>query len=828
MPSREATGRLSRWGRSLVLSIVAVLWPAVHATAQMLPFVPDPVTTPELAKYAGMLGLSEGQYLAALDVHDAYRAEFRDLEDDEVRTFVEDLTGTARVFSQEGFRIPPRSQLEGLVEQLDGIILKAVAIDRRLFDRLAPILTEEQLANLPSVRTEREMDVYGHLMDMPRGMNPAAPIVLSSMVRDLDLSDEEITRAEEPLRQYERNAIRRIRKVYQLMKDAVELALDTLDRTGLRDMTPMEMMQLGEDEAFEADMKATFDEGSKPLQAELFDASQQNLRFLSQVSPMLTPAHVETLRNRFYTRGYGRAYKGRAAWRDAYERALALETLDSERRVEVETQRDQHRRQEDQLDDRIVLRLEAWREYRTIEHLDESAGELQPQIESYRDERTRLGETALATLAAILTPEEYASVAPPDEDDEQQGLGMMTIRSSAGGGAGVETEVIVEADGTFVFGSRLGMPPAMKAERRDQLARLARLDEGQQALLESLFADYRDEYGASLEAMKAEDAARDAEDGKEEENEKQKAERRATRMATLAALDEALFESMELTLDGDPAQRAIALGRDLRARERTTSAARRLTFIFGQEESYVDFVGVVLAMDQSVEVVAASQTLLDRHGETTTPLVDERLTAAEDAQHARRMARRMAEHGLAGKTMANRYESKAEESRKRAHTMDARIRDENRRVLDEMEGALGSDLRWTIRVAYQRTAFPEVYEDELGLDDAVADVRTLDDLTPPQREQVERIVEDYRARFSELSERMVHLRRERAVSFTPMQMPSQEVIQGEIELERLRFDRREAGSRAILRMRLVLNDAQIGRSGLRELPAGGRRAFDND
>ena len=56
---------------------------------------------------------------------------------------------------------------------------------------------------------------------------------------------------------------------------------------------------------------------------------------------------------------------------------------------------------------------------------------------------------------------------------------------------------------------------------------------------------------------------------------------------------------------------------------------------------------------------------------------------------------------------------------------------------------------------------------------------------------------------------MVELRKQREFSFMSMQMPSQEVIDGEIELERLRFDRHEAGSRAILRLRLALNATQI-------------------
>ena len=176
--------------------------------------------------------------------------------------------------------------------------------------------------------------------------------------------------------------------------------------------------------------------------------------------------------------------------------------------------------------------------------------------------------------------------------------------------------------------------------------------------------------------------------------------------------------------------------------------------------------------------------------------------------------------------MAEKFADKATALRRKVSALDGRIRDENRQVLDQTQSVLGEELGWALRVAYQREAYPEVYEDELGVDDAVAGVRALNDLTTPQSGKVVSIVADYRSAFSKLCERMVQLRRQRDFDFSAMQMPSQEVIEGEIELERLRFDRREAGSRVILRLRLLLDEAQIARSGLRGLPSFDRRAFE--
>jgi len=412
---------------------------------------------------------------------------------------------------------------------------------------------------------------------------------------------------------------------------------------------------------------------------------------------------------------------------------------------------------------------------------------------------------------------------------------MVHVAMGGGGGPEVETDVVVQTDGTNIWFQRdmPSMPRPMATARRDQFVRLARLDEGQRAVLEALFEDYDADYGAALERMAQETETPDgADEGdpkepKEPKKERQKEEERfVAGTATLAALDDDLFDSMELALDAEAASVIVGIGRGLRARERATTAASESTFVFGREESYVDFIDVVLSMAQSAEIVAATRPMIERYGETAGLLTEERLAAARETQRRMRAAARLMERGPTGRAAAEKLGEKTSESRQKVRKLDVRIRDRNRELLDEMEGALSRELGWTLRVAYQQEAFPEVYEDDLGIDDAVTAVRNLNDLSMPQGEQIEDVVNEYRTEFSRLSERMVQLRRQRDFNFSAMQMPSQDVIQGEIELERLRFDRREAGSRAILKLRLILSTEQIARSNLRELPTLDHRIFD--
>ena len=840
---RSEPTRPMRWIRQgLVLALMTVLWATLEARAQMIPFVPAPVTTPELSRYADALDLSSAQRLAVLEAHDAYLAEFRELEDDEVVQLIEDLLRQARVFTQDGFQIPERSEFENLIELFDEILDKAKAIDRRLFDHVAGVLTDAQVATLPSVRLRRELDTYVQLMEVTSELNAGARVVLSTFVRELDLDDEARARIEPSLRQYERGAVARKRKLYRLLKEAATLALDTIDRTGIRDMTMMEMMELGQDEDFEADMRATFDEGSKALQAELFAASQQNLRLLAQLAPLLSSDARETLRDRYFRRAFARVYPGPSPWRASYARALALDTVDGERRREIEANRDQFRMREDLLIDGIVQRVEASRKFRSALELDEGSEKLEQRIETYRTDRKAIGDAAMSALSVLLTPDELASIDRSDADDDAPAHAVRIAAGGpgGGGGGGGETQVVVESEGAdvrFSFGLP-GMPGALTEDRRDELARLAGLGEQEQSVLEALHEDYREEFGAALERFEQEDDdAKDDDDDEGDDDEdgrgsKEHDERIAARMVALAAIDDALFDSIELVLPGEGSGAAdvVRMARSLRARERATAAAQGSSFVFGREESYTDLVAVAIAMDSSVEVVAAAKPLIDQYAQTMGPLVDKRLDASREVQRRMRAMSRimskMQEGGSAGERMAEMLREKTRESRQRVKTLDGRIRDENRRRLDELMGTLEADLGWSLRMAYQRAAFPDVYDDDLGLDEALGAVQALEDLTSRQAEQVEGVIYDYRASFADLSDRMVQLRRERDFDFTAMRMPDNDVIMGEINLERLRFDRREAGSRAILRLRLVLTEAQIAESGLRKLPVPEPRTFD--
>ena len=68
-----------------VVACVALLVLAFAARGQVMPLVPDPITTPELMKYADLIGLSDQQRLGLLAAHDAYKERYRQFQDRDVK-----------------------------------------------------------------------------------------------------------------------------------------------------------------------------------------------------------------------------------------------------------------------------------------------------------------------------------------------------------------------------------------------------------------------------------------------------------------------------------------------------------------------------------------------------------------------------------------------------------------------------------------------------------------------------------------------------------------------------------------------------------------------
>ena len=206
-------------------------------------------------------------------------------------------------------------------------------------------------------------------------------------------------------------------------------------------------------------------------------------------------------------------------------------------------------------------------------------------------------------------------------------------------------------------------------------------------------------------------------------------------------------------------------------------------------------------------VGTAARPALEQYGTDVAPLLAGRLGHARDLHRRSRMISRIREEGgSAAQGMAERLEEKQRESREAVWEADRAIADLNQRSLDEILGVLETDAARRLRDQYHRAVYPDLYREARRVEKILDEVSGLPDLSEGQQESLTEIGADFRGRYRALSDRMVELQSGR--NRRGFDMPRREDIEDEIELEEIRFERRELCARAKLRVRLTLTEDQ--------------------
>ena len=124
----------------------------------------------------------------------------------------------------------------------------------------------------------------------------------------------------------------------------------------------------------------------------------------------------------------------------------------------------------------------------------------------------------------------------------------------------------------------------------------------------------------------------------------------------------------------------------------------------------------------------------------------------------------------------------------------------------ELTKVLSGSAMGDIERTYRRLAYERVYEDPRAADELLETTLTMEDLTTDQRMSVTEVATEYRNTYEGLCDQMVEISAEAIDTDSRDWSERQERWQ---RLERLRFDRDEASSKARLRVRAVLTEDQI-------------------
>ncbi|MDY7107778.1 MAG: hypothetical protein SYC29_03995 [Planctomycetota bacterium] len=824
--------------------------------------LPDPISGREVDRYAERLELSDRQRQALQGLHNTYRAEFARLRDGEIETYLKEHGGFG------DFRITfDRAAVKDETNKLKKLLDRIRGLDRRFFDDIQPLLSEEQLALLPRLRRMREVQRYRMGLPFLGGVtNPAAQVDLTTIVEQQELSPGQRRIVDARLAGYERQLVNAARALHDVALNRRLIMFDRLEAMGYGPDA------LANPENAEGMIQAFFsamNEIQTRLNEEAAEISTLNRRTLKSLAELLPDEQGETLRIGYLRQAYPDFLPMVTPVRRRMEEALRLEDLSEEQRQAIEALRLNYRAARDALlEDRLDVSDAQRAGGIMINPTPEQQAEQDRLGEKYQalgEKSQRLVQQTIDALDRILGRDLAGRVAQrvaereDAEETQTESRSMMVMTITAGGdegGVGISTwSSTVTLDETDL---EAGPLHALRPLTRRELFRMARrldLTEDDRAVIGALHEDYLAHFDdAAKPAIDAARAARrklsaspgaDDADGAEQIPTVSDVDRAFTlsRQALNAVqeVDAALFDDIAIVV-GDEEQAAgvdrLRLARQRQIYSRALSARGGGVFFGGgggggdvsfvsiggeeNDEASVDVADVVDEMDLPDETMTAIDPLLLEYEQQVTGVFRTRYEARQDIdEHMQTMTVRYRRDEARGRSErsvsldAEQFEA-MEARRVEARKAEARIIELNRAARDALAGQLGEPDAPRLRRAYDRRAFASVLRDPGAVAPLLETALAFDDLTADQRRRLTDLAAEYRAAYDECCRKMIELQRGDPAGADSRANPGSdmEAMQRQMrEVEKARFERDDLNDRTRAALKVLLTDEQAARLG---------------
>jgi len=779
-----------------------------------------PISSRQLMRYAQRLNLSDQQRQALEPIHDEYKRQFRVLRDGEIAAFLNQQQST-----QGG--IPKREVVDAALEDLDRLRTKIKALDERFFDRLLPILTEGQQAIVPRIRMARERQRYEN--PQAAAMFGRGEVDLSEVFLDLDLPPAAIEAADPMIAQYERRLTTLMGKQAKALIYMTVNMMDALEERGFVDVSQEELM--GDPELLRRlinEMQVIWRELNVEVAEIAADIGQLNRRTCRNVAAVLPEAPARSFRNEYYRQSYRQLGPlvglSEGNWMTG---ALDLDDLsDEQRQALASAAADYQSRVDRLLDDGVELVEGYWRDFSPFELDQDKANAFQSAFGKLLTRARELESQTTAALEQALGKEALAEL--------RQAAATVGARPSApaaekAGAAGEPAAAQAGEPEEFLWSGDRFLPPRISRRDINGYAEKLDFDRGLRDVLSAIHADYVEQF-EQLEIIKTLRQAnrdlwrRDAETGvttpptTEMIEEIYQLRRRA--IETITEVDGAFFDSVATVAGKEREDRVDRLRRDRLRRTFAGSATGQYTIDRDQSsEAGIDVAAVAASRDLSANEMKRIDEILDVYRDSTIPAFRQRLEAQLNMQQisdrwAADVQVAVAEDITAVVALQQRYQSIMAEPTAALEEAEAAIIALNRRTLDEVLVALPHQAARAVRQAYDRAAFPTIFQDPAAVDRHLTAAMGLEDLSLDQRGRLEELAASYRPEYERLSRAMCEQLGPSSANVVGFDAEDFRQWQAQQQkMARLRYDRNELNARAITGLKAILTEDQIQRIG---------------
>lgn len=781
----------------LIAAVIAICCVSGLAHAQRgsnYPFFVQPMTVQNVRALADRLELSRDQRRVLLEQYEAYNQRFEDLQEGDVADYMDAGIDTVMRVQPWGgdFQIPSREEVTKMVSEGLAIIRSFGKIDDTFFDDITPLLSETQFIRLEQSRRFRALDRYGMLhRNMVGAINEGASPDLIGIMRRVEVEPEIQVQVDEVLSEYAKRTIAGLRSFESAGKELIEALLDELDTRGIRDMDMMAMMEYFASEERQNELKSLFDPLTRPIQGKAAILARENLRAYRALIVVLPPDAARDVRTRFVRKGYRQADQGVSSSRSSLVRLRELD-LSEDINAEVDAVIVQLDEKYDTLLSSMLSVINTQRKFRSIEQLEGDVPlEGADRLEGLEARRSAIESAATAVLERH---QDALALAKHEEAEEK----------SAGGGQ------VDELSESQTARKMIKLQP-IDADQIKRLGQWMGADDSGLELIVILHTDYE----TSAEALLLTHGRSAFNKKKDFDFEADRAWRNWQSQISeiqqgagveLGEIEAELFADMALALPDSVDRMHIDRIRKALLRSRRRAAIAEDSWSMRRHtEAVIDLTAITLDTDPTTldlsQRAIVLKTLLEYDDAVERPLEEFKDRAAKVKKLEQRMWGGDEYEPEVRQAIRSKWEKRQQEVGETMKTLAMLNRDHAQRVYEQ----LPHDASWAIRDAYDRQAFPRIFEDGRAADEAIEAVMELE-LTPDQQRRAEDLASGYRESWRGLTAVMVDRRKEGSPQMTFP--PTREAMSTELDLAQIKYRRAQLDQRMLAQLELLLDPAQ--------------------
>ena len=821
------------------LCLVVSLCVAKTSLAQGIPLA-DPITVRELEKMSNDLNLTLEQSEAVISVYDRYLGDFTRVLENEVRDVIDEFAIAAESFGFMSFKVIEREIVDSIVRKALRALKAIEKTDAQFYDSISGMLSEKQRAILGRVALERKTTPYKLIVsEMYGGLNPGGRSHLRPLFNKFDI--EPTVEMEELLDTYDQRYYKAMKQGVDVLVRTITTALDMIDELGLQGLDQQAlMMRFMTDEAAIEDLKRRGDILLKPINEHAYEISQINWKTWNKLDSLLDEEIAWKLRKFYFQRSFRDVVRGEKKIEKLFGGALKLKELNEGQKVDLEDLESTFQSKWSKMTEDYADLIERSRQTQTVASLSREIGtEFDDRIASLENKRGEYVSKIESRIHGILGKELLAILQNDKKEGAPLWYGTTTNTDKSVATSTYEVQVIdgqemevattstskssdgivtIEIDDNALKKNLYGgvtLPDSIPPSFPELASQVVGLDENGEMIIDSVYEEYRGKYDATFDQINLEAQTLIKEDMTAAAQKRKIRELTQKGAQKVAELDMLFFEDVVAVTGLDKEDANIKMLEHYRQRQRTGSPNDPFGWRGGEGDT-IDLVGLYVMSKESEkllgglqeETIVAIRKSMQNYHESVKDQHQLYADAMGQLAHL--------EDAMYLMEGSDQNGAVAESIQRRWRETFTNVRDSKRALMLANQDAMAMLLEsvpesdsWRVRMEFVKQAYPDVFDKSADATKFVTAALVIPSLESSQKSKLEDLASTYRFNYWDICEKMIENHQLTASAKRGTNLVNKEEIDRQLELESLRFKRKELSDRLQMRLRRILTEDQV-------------------